>query len=75
MLSIILFIGIVGINALNLNSIWAIKKDEDEQDLKYTVVFHLYERLLSINSNFDSYITLKMKKPKKFTKKVLNFFK
>ena len=39
---------------LNLNNIWAIKKDTEEQELRYTT---------------------KMQKPKKVSKKVLNFFK
>lgn len=63
---------------LNLNNIWAIKKDDDEQDLRYTVVFYLYERLLSISNNPDKFVTVNLQKPKKNyknDKKVLNFFK
>ena len=60
---------------LNLNNIWAIKKDTEEQELRYTTIFYLYERLLNINTNFDKYVTIKMQKPKKVSKKVLNFFK
>lgn len=60
---------------LNLNNIWSIRKDEDGQDLRYTVVFYLYERLLAISNNPDKFVTINMKKPKKNNRKVLNFFK
>lgn len=60
---------------LNLQNIWAVKKDAEENELRYTTVFYLYERLLDLNTNYDKYVTIKMQKPKKVSKKVLNFFK
>ena len=33
--------------SLNLNNIWAVKKDTEEQELRYHVIFYLYQRLLS----------------------------
>lgn len=60
---------------LNLNNIWSIKKDTEEQEFKYTNVFYLYERLLELDTNFEKYVTIQMKKPKKVSKKVLNFFR
>lgn len=59
--------------SLNLNNIWAVKKDTDEQELRYHVVFYLYQRLLSYSSDFDKYVQIKMPKPKNKFKKVLHF--
>ena len=64
--------------ALNLNNIWAIRKDEENQDLRYSVIFYLYGRLLDISNvsnTDDKFVTINMKKPKRNSKKVLNFFK
>lgn len=60
---------------LNLNNIWAIRKDTEQQELKYAVAFYLYERLLQLDTNFEKYVNIQMPKPKKNTKKVLNFFR
>lgn len=58
---------------LNLNNIWAIKKDEELQEQRYHIVFYLYERLLGYSSNFESYVQIKVDKPKNKLKKVLHF--
>ena len=59
--------------SLNLNNIWAVKKNTDEQELRYHVVFYLYQRLLSYSSDFDKYVQIKMPKPKNKLKNVLHF--
>lgn len=58
---------------LNLNNIWAIKKDSEEQEQRYHIIFYLYERLLGYSTNFDSYVQIKMNKPKNKFQKVLHF--
>lgn len=59
--------------SLNLNNIWAVKKDTEEQELRYHVIVYLYQRLLSYSSDFDKFVQIKMQKPKNKFRKVLHF--
>ena len=59
--------------SLNLNNIWAVKKDTEEQELRYHVIFYLYQRLLSYSSDFDKFVQIKMQKPKNKFRKLLHF--
>lgn len=58
---------------LNLNNIWAIDKDSEEQEQRYHIIFYLYHRLLGYSNNFDNYVQIKMNKPKNKFKKILHF--
>lgn len=58
---------------LNLNNIWAIDKDSEEQEQRYHIIFYLYHRLLGYSNNFDDYVQIKMNKPKNKLKKILHF--
>lgn len=58
--------------SLNLNNIWAIDKNSEEQEQRYHIIFYLYNRLLGYSNNFDSYVQIKMNKPKNKLQKVLH---
>ena len=58
---------------LNLNNIWAIKKESEEQEQRNHIVFYLYHRLLGYSTDFDKYVQIKVDKPKNKLKKVLHF--
>ncbi len=47
---------------LNLNNIWAIDKDSDEQKQRNDINFYLYHRLLGYKNNFDYYCKEQNKK-------------
>ena len=59
--------------SLNLNNIWAIDKNSEEQERRYHIIFYLYHRLLGYSNNSDNYVQIKMDKPKNKFKKVLHF--